>query len=97
MARSAYTDGFLLNHEDAFLSPGINRTAWGTKLLLTAVLAHPVDCTSLGLILKAPNGCFGPPSASQLPPPLPTPPIYSTLDNTGTENLSKKQEHSSSS
>ena len=37
MARSAFRDGFLLtffNHEDAFLgSEGINRTAWGTKLL----------------------------------------------------------------
>ena len=25
---------------------GINRTAWDTKLLLTAVLAHPVDSIS---------------------------------------------------
>ena len=37
MARSALTDGFLLmllNHEDAFLAlRGINRSAWGTKLL----------------------------------------------------------------
>ena len=31
---------------------GANRTAWGTRLLLTAVLAHPVDCTSSGPILK---------------------------------------------
>ena len=59
---------------------GINRTAWGTKLLLTAVLAHPVDCTSSGPILKAqhcclsPNGCFSPPSASHPPPPTPLQP-----------------------
>jgi len=34
----------LWNHKDALLSPeGINTTAWGTKLLLTAGLAHPVD------------------------------------------------------
>ena len=57
---------------------GINRTAWGTKLLLTAVLAHPMDCSSSGPILKAehcclsPNSCFSPPSASH--PPLPPPP-----------------------
>ena len=57
---------------------GINRTEWGTKLLLTAVLAHPVDCTSYGPILKAqncclsPNGCFSLPLASH--PPLPPPP-----------------------
>ena len=56
----------------------INRTAWGTKLLLTAVCAHPVDWTSSCHLLKAqhcslsPNGCFNPPSAPH-PPPRPTP------------------------
>ena len=57
----------------------INRIAWGTKLLLTAVWASLVDFTSSCHLLKAqhcslsPNGCFTPPSASHLPP-LPTPP-----------------------
>ena len=57
----------------------VNRTAWGTKLLLTAVWASLVDCTSPSHLLKAhhcslsPNGCFAPPSAP-LPPPPPTPP-----------------------
>ena len=57
----------------------VNRTAWGTKLLLTAVWASLVDCTSSRHLLKAqhcslsPNGCFAPPSAPHLPPP-PTPP-----------------------
>ena len=54
---------------------GINRTAWGTKLLLTAILAHPVDCISSCQILKAqhcclnPNGCFDLPLATYPPPP----------------------------
>ena len=58
---------------------GINRTAWGTRLLLTAVLASLVDSTSLCPMLRAqhcclgPNGCFGPPSASHPPPPPPHP------------------------
>ena len=49
---------------------GINRTAWGTRLLLTAVLASLVDSTSLCPMLRAqhcclsPNGYFNPPSAS---------------------------------
>ena len=57
---------------------GINRTAWGTRLLLTAVLASLVDSTSLCPILRAqhcclsPNSCFGPPLASH--PPLSPPP-----------------------
>ena len=55
---------------------GINRTAWGTSLLLTAVLASLVDSTSLCPMLRAqhcclsPNGCFSSPSASH-PPPTP--------------------------
>ena len=49
------------------------------KLLLTAVWASLVDCTSSRHLLKAQhcslsaNGCFTPPSAPHLPPP-PTPP-----------------------
>ena len=52
----------------------INRTAWGTKLLLTAVWASLVDYTSSCHLLKAqhcslsPNGCFTPPSALNPPP-----------------------------
>ena len=79
------------------LAEGINRTAWGTRLLLTAVLASLVDSTSLCPILRAqhcclgPNGCFNPPSASHppLPPPHPPPahppPIDSIRDIIGTE------------
>ena len=63
---------------------GINRTAWGTRLLLTAVLASLVDSTSLCHILRAqhcclsPNGCFSPPLASH-PPPTPLPPTHPLL------------------
>ena len=58
---------------------GLNRTAWGTRLLLTAVLASLVDSTSLCPTPRAqhcclsPNGYFSPPSASHPPPPPPTP------------------------
>ena len=76
---------------------GINRTAWGTRLLLTAVLASLVDSTSLCPILRAqhcclsPNGCFNPPSASHPPPPPPRPPpIDSIRDITGTEKTIQK-------
>ena len=57
----------------------VNRTAWGTKLLLTAVWASLVDCIRSCHLLKAqhcplsPNGRFTPPSAPH-PPPPPTPP-----------------------
>ena len=70
----------------------VNRTAWGTKLLLTAVWASLVDCISSCHLLKAqhcplsPNGCFTLPSAPHTPPtahptPLP-PPIDSIRDIT---------------
>ena len=57
----------------------INRTAWGTKLFLTADWTSLVDCNSLCHLLKAqhcllsPNGCFNPPLAPQRPyhPPHP--------------------------
>ena len=58
---------------------GINRTAWGTRLLLTPVLASFVDCVSLCHTLKAQhcslglNGFFNPPSAFHPPPHPPTP------------------------
>ena len=51
---------------------GINKTAWDAKLILTADLANPVSCASLGhlqhchfcLIV-----CFSLPTAPHLPPP----------------------------
>ena len=76
----------------------VNRTAFGTKLLLTAVRASIVDCISSHNFLKAqrhslsPNGCFTLPSAPHPPPPPPIrpPPIDSIRDITGTEKLSLK-------
>ena len=87
----------------------VNRTAWGTKLFLTAVLASLVDCISSGHLLKvqhcslSPNWCFTPPWAPH-PPPPPTPPpptrpppIDSIRDITGAEkNHLKNQQQSSS-
>ena len=58
---------------------GINKTAWGAKLILTAGLAFPVNCAGLGHWLMAKhcplslNVCFTPPTAPH-PPPPPTPP-----------------------
>ena len=55
----------------------VNRTAWGTKLLLTAVLASLVDCISSCHLLKAQhcslslNWYFTPPSAPHHPPHRP--------------------------
>ena len=80
----------------------VNRTEWGTKLLLTAVLASLVDCISSCHLLKAQhcslslNWCFTPPSAPHPPHPPPThlPPIDSIHDTTGTEkNCLKNQQH----
>ena len=57
----------------------VNRTAWGTKLFLTAVWASLVNCISSCHLLKAqhcslsPNWCFTPPSAPHPPPTHPTP------------------------
>ena len=57
---------------------GINKTAWGAKLILTVDLAYPVSCASLGHLLMAKhcplslNVCFNPHTAPHLPP-LPTP------------------------
>ena len=58
---------------------GINKTAWGAKLILTADLAYPVGCASLGCLLTAQhchlclNVCLSLPMAPH-PPPPPTPP-----------------------
>ena len=67
---------------------GINKTAWGAKLILTAGLGYPVSCASLGHLLMAQHChlcvsvCFSPPSASHPPPPSPIrpPPIDSIRD-----------------
>ena len=80
---------------------GINRTVWGTKLLQTGVLAHPVDYISSCQIMKAWHcclsqiGCFNPPLPPHPPwlpptPPSHPPPIDSIHDITGTEKLSEK-------
>ena len=81
---------------------GINKTAWGVKLILTAGLAFPVSCAGLGHLLMAKhcplslNVCFTPPTAPHLPPP-PTPPpptrpppIDSIRINTEVEKTSSK-------
>ena len=62
MARSAFTGNFfpmLSNHEGVYVSwpmwplRGINKAAWGAKLILTVDLAFPVSCASLGHLLMA--------------------------------------------
>ena len=85
----------------------INRIAWGTKLLLTAVWASLVNCTSSCHLLKvqhcplSPNGYFTLLSAPHLPlpptspPPICPSPIESIHDITGAEKIYQKQ-HSSS-
>ena len=85
---------------------GINRTAWDTKLFLTAVQASPVDCIGLCHILKAQhcflslNGCLyllSAPHPLHLPPyPFPgcPSPINSIRYVTETEkNYLKNQQH----
>ena len=60
---------------------GINKTAWGAKLILTAGLVHHSSCASLGHPLMAQHChfclgvCFSPPAAPH-PPPPPTPPAH---------------------
>ena len=36
----------------------INKTAWNAKLIITADLAYPVSCASLGHLLKAQHWCL---------------------------------------
>ena len=78
---------------------GINKTAWGAKLILTADLAYPVSCASLGHLLMAQhchlclNVCFCPPTAPHRPPHLPairSPPIDSIRDITAVEKTTSK-------
>ena len=58
---------------------GINKTAWGAKLIQTADLVYHSSCAHLGHLLMAQhchfslNVCFSPPTALH-PPPPPTPP-----------------------
>ena len=60
---------------------GINKTAWGAKLILTAGLAYPVIYASLGHLLMAKhyplslNVCFTPLTAPHPPPPPPSHPL----------------------
>ena len=60
---------------------GINKTAWGAKLILTAGLVHHSSCASLGHLLMAQHChfclgvCFSPPTAPH-PPQPPTHPLY---------------------
>ena len=76
----------------------VYRTAWDTKLLLTAVLASLLDCISSCHLLKAQhcflslNWCFSPSSAFHQPqtPPTRTSPIDSIHDITGAEKTVRK-------
>ena len=87
------TDGQVCFHRRSFLGPvkprrsttgsmgplmGINKAAWGAKLLLTSVSSLLVDCGCLCALLRTQHCClpqcgwFGPPLAS---PPAHPPPI----------------------
>ena len=67
---------------------GINKTAWGAKLVLTADLAYPVSCASLGHLQMAQhyrlclNACLNPCKAPHLPPPTRSPPTDQIHDIT---------------
>ena len=75
---------------------GINKTAWGAKLILMADLASPLSCASLGHLLMALRChlclsiCFSPPMAPQKPPPPTPPPVDSIRDITAVEKLPQK-------
>ena len=61
---------------------GINKTAWGAKLILTADLVHHSSCANLGHPLMAQHChfclgvCFGPPAAPHPPTPYRLNPRY---------------------
>ena len=63
---------------------GINKTAWDAKLILTAGLAYPVSCASLGHLLTAQHCHLCLSFRLRLPthPRLPPPPINSIRDIT---------------
>ena len=89
IARSAFTDGIYqccqTTRVHLIVLGGINRAAWGTKLLLTAALASLMNCISLCHILKAYHcslslcGCVHPPATLPDPTSQPTPSYPSTL------------------
>ena len=74
---------------------GINKTAWGPKLVLTADLVYHSSCASLGHLLMAQhchfclNVCFSPPTAPH-PPPTRPPPIDSIHIITDIEKTTSK-------
>ena len=73
---------------------GINKTAWGAKLIPTADLVYYSSCASLGHLLIAQhchfclNVCFSPPTAPHPPhtPPTRPPPIDSMRVITAVKN-----------
>ena len=77
---------------------GINKTAWGAKLILTANLVCHSSCASLGHLLMAQhchfclNFCFSPPMAPHPPHPFPTrpPPVDPIRVITDIEKTSSK-------
>ena len=81
---------------------GINKIAWGAKLILTADLAYPVSCTGLGHPLMAQhchlclNLCFSPPMAPHCPPHPPSPYRLSPRYYSHRKNNFKNQGHSNS-
>ena len=81
---------------------GINKTAWGAKLILTDDLAYPVSCASMGHLLMAQhcplclNVCFNP-STVLHPPPTPTPPLWTqSVILEQSKKLPQKPGHSNS-
>ena len=80
---------------------GINKTAWGAKLILTADLVYQVSCARLGHPLMAQhchlclNVCFGPPTAPH-PPPPPTPYRLNPRYYSHPKNCLKNQRRSNS-
>jgi len=59
---------------------GINKTAWGAKLILTAGLAYPVSCASLGHLLMVQHCHFCLSVFFSLPMAPHRPPIDSICD-----------------
>ena len=80
---------------------GINKTAWGAKLILTADLVYQVSCARLGHPLMAQhchlclNVCFSPPTAPH-PPPPPTPYRLNPRYYSRPKNCLKNQRRSNS-
>ena len=81
---------------------GINKTAWGAKLILTADLVYQVSCARLGHPLMAQhchlclNVCFSPPTAPHPPTAHPTPYRLNPRYYSRTKNCLKNQRRSNS-